>query len=208
VRGNSTGFRNPFPRDEYVGKQFTSPKREQGMAEESTIATEQASLRWDWKWVRIWTCVFVVNVIVPLYFILQTPPFRFIGIAIGIVSCWFFGLVFQYFPEWFRKNLTTGCIFLACLQFFPVLHFLAVVAADASMDAMIGDVPIPDDFIGTLDGLIRTIVTGQILLAFAVLIPLPFTYDDFCMKRIAEKRTRLSQMNQSASHEITTLESN
>lgn len=162
------------------------------MAEEPAIETQPAGLRWDWKWVRIWSCVFVVNLIVPLYFILQTPPYHFIGMTLGIVTCWFFGLVFQYFPEWFRKNLMTGCIFLACLQFFPVLHFFAAFAADESVHVVIGDIPISNDISVTLAGLIRTIITGQILLAFAVLIPLPFTYDDYCMKRIADKRNRTS----------------
>jgi len=67
---------------------------------------------------------------------------------------------------------------------------LAAIAADASVHAVTGDVPISNDFYGTLAGLMMTVITGQILLAFAVVIPLPFTYDDYCMKRIADKRIR------------------
>ena len=132
------------------------------------------SLRWDWGWVLTWSLLFAFNLFSPLMFSSQYPPSCLLGIALGIATCWFFGLAFQYFPERFRDHLVIGSLFVACMQFFPLLHVLAGMAAIESTNALTGLQLNSDDASGSLAGFIVAIITGQILLVFSLGIPLPF----------------------------------
>lgn len=108
------------------------------MSEEHTIAARPVGLRWNWGWVGTWTGIFGFNLFTPLMLASQYPPTCLLGIALGIVTCWFFGFAFQYFPESFREHLVIGSLFVACMQFFPLLQVLAGMAAIASVDALTG----------------------------------------------------------------------
>jgi hypothetical protein len=121
---------------------------------------------------RIWTLVFVLNLIVPLFFgwMLTADSGRF-GMAAGIGLLWYLGYRACGQNDWWGRALVRGGFLVALTQLFPLLQIWAGVVGVGIASAL-GPLVMADTHIGGtihtgLGGLIATVLTGLSLMGVA-----------------------------------------
>jgi hypothetical protein len=121
------------------------------------------------KWSRIWTIVFVANLIVPLCLgLLMTYSGGRVGMFTGIVALWIVG---QFVVAWSEKLavvLISGAIPIFFLQFLLGPHMLL---GGAVLDFWMGNSYLQVQ-LSQLDGFVVTALTGGALIATAIVFGL------------------------------------
>jgi hypothetical protein len=136
------------------------------MAEVHTNESQQAGLRWDWKWLFQWSFVFTLNLIIPLLFcqsILRDGGWY--GVAGGIIALWFMGICCGYLPDQFRKSIFIGGSLSAASQFIPVLQIFCGGLAIRSWEGITGLSVEPPDSMIEVSTFGVTVLMGQFMIA-------------------------------------------